>query len=70
MNQYSEGKYPDLGGSPVTNDEMIGFLKANLQMMQEVRDAHKRPSVVSFQSIRDKLDEFSALRSKTTISKF
>ena len=67
VNQYSEGKYPDLGGSQATNDEMIGLLKANLQMMREVRDAHKRPAVVSFQSLRDRQGEFDVIKAKTRI---
>ncbi|MFA6128197.1 MAG: hypothetical protein WC699_12920 [Bacteroidales bacterium] len=67
VNQYSEGKYPDLGGYQATNDEMIGLLKANLQMMREVRDAHKRPAVVSFQSLRDRQGEFDVIKAKTRI---
>ena len=65
--QYAAGKYPDLAGSMVSNDEMIRLLKSNLQMMQEVRDAHERPALVSFQSLREKQHEFDTIITKTRI---
>jgi TP901 family phage tail tape measure protein len=66
--QYAGGLYPELGtGQQAFPAELKDLLIANYRMMQEVRDAHKRPAMVSFQSIRDKQDEFNALKSKTTI---
>jgi len=67
FNHYSAGRYPDLGGSIVSNDEMIGLLKANLRMMQVVKEVHRRPSVVSFQSIREKEQEFESIRTETRL---
>jgi hypothetical protein len=67
VNQYSAGRYPDLGGSLVSNDEMIGLLKANLRMMQEVRDAHQRPAMVSFQSLRERQDEYDRIKNSSSM---
>ena len=66
--QYAGGLYPELGaGQQAFPMELKDLLIANYRMMQEVRDAHKRPALVSFQSIRDRQEEFNALKSKTTI---
>ncbi len=67
VGQFAGGKYPEIGGGSASNSQMIGLLQANLQMMQEVRDSHRRPAVVSFQSLRDRQGEYEAIKSRTTI---
>jgi hypothetical protein len=66
--QYAAGQYPELGtGQQAFPAELKDLLIANYRMMKEVRDAHQRPALVSFQSLRNRQDEFNALKSKTTI---
>ncbi|TSA38115.1 MAG: hypothetical protein D4R64_04105 [Porphyromonadaceae bacterium] len=68
VNQYAGGMYPELGSAQKAFPaELKELLIANYRMMQEVRDSHQRPALVSFQSLRDRQDEFNALKSKTTI---
>ena len=56
-----------MGARFVMLAELKDLLIANYRMMQEIRDAHQRPAMVSFQSNRDRQYEFNALKSKTTI---
>ncbi len=66
--QYAGGLYPELGtGQQALPAELKDLLIANYQMMQEVRDAHKRPALVSFQSLRDRQGEYDAIKAKCTI---
>ena len=66
--QYAGGLYPELGaGQQAFPMELKDLLIANYRMMQEVRDAHRRPATVSFQSQRDREEEFFAIKSKTWI---
>jgi hypothetical protein len=68
VNQYAGGMYPDLGsGQQAIPAELRDLLIANYQMMQEVRDSHRRPALVSFQSLRDRQGEFDSIKSRTTI---
>ena len=68
VTQYAGGLYPELGtGQQAFPAELKDLLIANYRMMQEVRDAHRRPAMVSFQSIRDRHEEFQTIISKTTI---
>ncbi|MFA5815486.1 MAG: hypothetical protein WC865_07685 [Bacteroidales bacterium] len=67
VTQYSAGRYPDLGGSIVSNDEMIGLLKANLQMMREVQEAHRSPAIVSFKSFQERLSEYDIIKARTIL---
>ncbi len=67
VGQFAGGKYPEIGGVSTSNSQMIGLLQANLQMMREVRDSHKRPALVSFQSLRERQREYDAIKSRTSI---
>jgi len=66
--QYASGLYPELGtDQQALPAELKDLLIMNYRMMQEVRDAHLRPATVSFQSIRDREEEFNAIKAKTRI---
>ncbi|TSA39232.1 MAG: hypothetical protein D4R64_00065 [Porphyromonadaceae bacterium] len=68
VRQYAGGLYPELGsGQQAFPAELKDLLIANYRMMQEVRDSHKKPALVSFQSLRDRQEEFNRIKSKTTI---
>ena len=66
--QYAKGKDLDLPASGVgIPEEIAELLRANIRMMKEVQDAHERPAVVSFQSIRRSLSDFDQILTKTKI---
>lgn len=69
VNQYAGGLYPELGtGQQAFPAQLKDLLIENYQMMQEVRNAHQRPALVSFKSIKDRQEEFNIIRSRTTIA--
>jgi len=66
--QYAGGVYPELGsGQQAFPAELMDLLIANYRMMQEVRDAHRRPALVSFQSIRDRQAEYETIKTRTAL---
>lgn len=66
--QFATGKGIDLpAGGVGMPEEIADLLRANIRMMKEVREAHERPAVVSFQSIKERQEEYNSFRTRTTI---
>jgi TP901 family phage tail tape measure protein len=66
--QFAGGLYPELGtGQQAFPVELKDLLIANYRMMQEVREAHQRPALVSFQSLRERQHEYERIKRSSSM---